>query len=136
MATVRQKLAASKMVENGGNMGQAMLAAGYSEAMAKNPYKLTQSKGWQEMVNEIIPDYLVLQKLAENMYAESITASNQAIHIILKIKGKYAPEKLSFSDPYDDMSDEELNRRLAEIKREKRRNIKLMEDARKNKTKL
>ncbi len=35
MATYRQKLAAQKLVENGGNIGKAMSAAGYSPATAK-----------------------------------------------------------------------------------------------------
>lgn len=56
MATIKQKLVASKIVENGGNMGQAMVAAGYSPATAKTPKKLTQSKGWTELMKEFLPD--------------------------------------------------------------------------------
>lgn len=56
MATIKQKLTASKLVENGGNVGKAMLEAGYSEAMAKNPQKLTRSKGWQELIDKFISE--------------------------------------------------------------------------------
>lgn len=35
MPTLKQKLVASKLVENGGNMGRAMVSAGYSKATAK-----------------------------------------------------------------------------------------------------
>lgn len=56
MATIKQKLVASKLVDNGGNVGKAMLVAGYSEAMAKNPQKLTRSKGWQELIDKFISE--------------------------------------------------------------------------------
>ena len=56
MATIKQKLVASKIVENGGNMGQAMVAAGYSPATAKTPQKLTSSKGWAGLIKEFLPD--------------------------------------------------------------------------------
>lgn len=54
--TTKQKLAASKLVENGGNIGGAMVAAGYSPATAKTPKKLTKSKGWSELMKEVLPD--------------------------------------------------------------------------------
>lgn len=41
------------MVENGGldkPLGQTMLEAGYSQAMASNPQKLTESKGFRELL--------------------------------------------------------------------------------------
>ena len=45
MATFRQKLVASKMVDYGGkiSMRRAMREAGYSEAMAKNLQKLKKT---------------------------------------------------------------------------------------------
>ncbi|MDO8487563.1 MAG: hypothetical protein Q7S45_04665 [Candidatus Curtissbacteria bacterium] len=51
MATFKQKLAASKLVENGGNIGEAMKSAGYSKNTAKTPQKLTESKGWRELMD-------------------------------------------------------------------------------------
>ena len=42
------------MVDFGGNMHKSMLAAGYSEAMANNPQKLTRSRGWQELIDKFI----------------------------------------------------------------------------------
>jgi hypothetical protein len=59
--TIRQKLVATKMVENGGNVGKAMLEAGYSKAMAKNPQKLTRSKGWLEATEGLISDEKLLK---------------------------------------------------------------------------
>lgn len=54
--TTKQKIAASKLVENGGNIGGAMMAAGYSPTTAKTPKKLTKSKGWSELMKEVLPD--------------------------------------------------------------------------------
>ena len=44
MATIRQKKALAKIVENGGNVSKAMVEAGYSPMTAKTPQKLTESK--------------------------------------------------------------------------------------------
>lgn len=62
MPTLKQKLVASKLVENGGNMGRAMVSAGYSKATAKTPQKLTERKGWKELMNKYLPDEELLQK--------------------------------------------------------------------------
>jgi hypothetical protein len=70
--THRQKLAASKMVENGGNMGKAMLEAGYSKAMAKNPYKLTRSKGWAEFVKGMLSEEEILKKHKTLLHSEKM----------------------------------------------------------------
>ena len=56
MSTYKQKMVASKLVENGGNIGKAMIDAGYSPATAKTPQKLTESKGWQELMKNYFPD--------------------------------------------------------------------------------
>lgn len=57
MPTYKQKIVASKLVENGGNIGKAMVAAGYSPATAKTPQKLTDSQGWQELMKDRSPVY-------------------------------------------------------------------------------
>ena len=49
MATEKQIKAISNMVENGGIASRAMVDAGYSEATAKTPQKLTESKGFKEL---------------------------------------------------------------------------------------
>ncbi|HUD20886.1 MAG TPA: hypothetical protein VMQ44_02360 [Candidatus Saccharimonadales bacterium] len=52
MATYKQKLVASKIVENRGNISKSMLEAGYSPNTARNPKNLTNSCGWKELVND------------------------------------------------------------------------------------
>lgn len=66
MATYKQKLAAQKLVENGGNIGKAMVEAGYSKATAKTPKKLTESLGWKELMKQqSIPDEELLKRHRE-----------------------------------------------------------------------
>ena len=65
MATTKQKKAFDKMVENGGNVSPAMIEAGYSENTAHTPQKLTESKGWKELMETYLPDELLGQKHRE-----------------------------------------------------------------------
>ena len=56
MATIRQKMAAKKVLENNGVVSTAMLSAGYSPNTAKNPQMLTNSKGWAELMDSMLSD--------------------------------------------------------------------------------
>ncbi len=111
MATIRQKNAAKKVVEMGGNVSKAMEAAGYSPKTAKTPKKLTKSKGWEELMKEYLPDKLLAEKHKElltipkrvrkfvkgELESEYEELDSQAISKGLdmgyKLKGKYAAEK-------------------------------------------
>ncbi|MFM9793314.1 hypothetical protein [Streptomyces turgidiscabies] len=62
MATPRQEKAAQAFVEDGGKSASAaMRKAGFSDAYAKNPKKLTSTPTWEELLNKYLPD----KKLAE-----------------------------------------------------------------------
>ncbi|MFA6171982.1 MAG: hypothetical protein WCW77_00570 [Patescibacteria group bacterium] len=52
MATIKQKKVFQKMVENGGSIRKAAKEVGYSDAMANNPQKITESTGFKELMNE------------------------------------------------------------------------------------
>ena len=68
MATRKQKLAVDKLVENGGNVSKAMEAAGYSKATAKTPQKLTESKGFMEILDEYgLTENLIVSSLVEDI---------------------------------------------------------------------
>ena len=54
--TGKQKRAFKEIVDNGRNKGEAMKIAGYSENTAKAPTKMTESKGWQELMDKYLPD--------------------------------------------------------------------------------
>ena len=78
MATLKQKAAFDKVVENGGNVSRAMMDVKYSPATAKTPQKLTASKGWKELCEEhgLTEDFLVdalvadIRKKPKNRKAE------------------------------------------------------------------
>lgn len=68
MATEKQIKAVSNMVENGGIASRAMVDAGYSEATAKTPQKLTESKGFKELCEEYgLTDGLIIESLVEDI---------------------------------------------------------------------
>lgn len=69
MATIKQEKALDELVGNGGNITKAMLAAGYSPATANTPQKLTESKGWQELLSEYLPDLLLNERHREGLDA-------------------------------------------------------------------
>lgn len=72
MSTIKQKLAASKLVENGGNMGKAMVSAGYSPMTAKTPQKLTESRGWKELMDKYLPDEELLRAHKQGLKATTL----------------------------------------------------------------
>lgn len=55
MATPKQKLAAKKVLE-GMPISKAMGEVGYASSTANATGKLTNSKGWQELMDKYIPD--------------------------------------------------------------------------------
>ena len=52
MATLKQKKALAKIIENRGNVSKAMREVGYRPATAVNPKNLTDSDGFQELCND------------------------------------------------------------------------------------
>jgi hypothetical protein len=69
MATLKQKRVVQKIIENHGNLGKAMIEAGYEENTAKNPKRnLTESKGFKELCDEHgLTDDLILDSLVEDI---------------------------------------------------------------------
>lgn len=60
------------MVENGGVVSTAMIEAGYSPATAKTPQKLTNSKAWQQLMAEYLPDDTIAEKHKELLHATTL----------------------------------------------------------------
>lgn len=57
MATERQEKAAQLFIENGGkSVSAAMREAGYTDASATNPSKLTKSNAWDDLMEKYLPD--------------------------------------------------------------------------------
>ncbi len=87
MATEKQKKAVDNMVENGGNVSKAMRDAGYTGATAKNPKKLTESGGFKELMEDYLPDDMLLNALSDDI--ESKKANRKAeLELAFKLKGK------------------------------------------------
>jgi len=72
MATFKQKLVASKVVDNR-TIEQAMVEAGYSPKTAST--NLTQSKGWQELMDKYLPDEKIMQKVDEGLEATKVISA-------------------------------------------------------------
>ncbi len=139
MSTYKQKLAASKLVENGGNIGKAMIDAGYSPKTAKTPQKLTNSMGFRLVLDKLIPDIELLKKHKELLYANKISSFDfgkgreayvkpdyririKALDMYYKIKGYYRHDANPVvNDPYANMSDEELINKAKELEKKIKR---------------
>jgi hypothetical protein len=72
MASVKQKKA-FKQVLSGTKITKAMVSAGYSVSTSRSTGKLTNSKGWQELMEQHLPDSLLAKKHKEGLNATSKT---------------------------------------------------------------
>lgn len=73
--TFKQKLAAKKITETHGNISKAMLLAGYSPETASKPSNLTESKGWNELMDKYLPDADILRVHKEALSANKILSA-------------------------------------------------------------
>lgn len=94
MATMRQKKAFQKVLENRGNLGRAMIEAGYTCSTSRNPKNLTNSKSWHELVNQYLPDSKLMDihsKLLDKIDDTGQVHSDviRGLDLAYKIKGKY-----------------------------------------------
>lgn len=102
--TLKQKLVAKKILENPGlPISTAMKQVGYSENTATNPKDLTESKGWQELMDKYLPDPDVIQTHKEGLKANKIITSHtepdyeypdhairlRAVELAYRVKNKF-----------------------------------------------
>lgn len=110
MPSLKQKETFKNTLENGGIVSRAAKGI-YSDSMAKNPQKITNTKGWEELLEQNIPDKLLAEKHRELLNAEIKTrqtlkgelvweeekmdsnAVSKGLDMGYKLKGRYAPEK-------------------------------------------
>lgn len=97
MATLRQKKAFSKVLENGGIVSRAMSESGYSPATAKNPDKLTDSLGWAELMDTYIPDSMLAKVHLDGLMATHEGEADYGVRFkymdsAYKLKGRYPKE--------------------------------------------
>src|SRR3990167_1871827 len=111
MATIKQKQAFEKVVK-GSSLTNAMKEVGYSESTAKRTNKLTNTDGWQELLQKHIPDNKLSKVLDEGLEAgKKVFKNNNAtkqveevgyepdyavrhkyLETALELKGKYPKE--------------------------------------------
>lgn len=117
MATPRQKKAFKLHLEKGGPVGPVLREAGYSEAMVHNPGKVSKTKGWQELMDEYLPDEYLMQRHHFLLENENTNAQAKALDMAYKLKGNYAPEKkdVLIEAKNKDISDEELDAMADEV---------------------
>lgn len=117
MATLKQRKAVDRLVENHGNVSKSMREAGYEDVTAKNPKNLTESKGFAEICNELgLTDELILQALVEDIIGKRKNRV-QELSLAAKIKGLITNKQDITSNgesinPYSVLTAEEL-RKLA-----------------------
>lgn len=107
MATMKQKRAAKIKLENPGlSMRQVLKQANFSKAVQDHPKDVTDSKGWNELMEEFLPDKHLTYKHREfldspriistyqrgeitNVVEETSPQAVKALDIAYKIKNKY-----------------------------------------------
>ena len=104
----RIRRVAKKVLEGAGkvSVSKAMREEGFTEAMAKNPQKLTATKTFKEILAEYVPETKIAEVIKEQLEATDVrfageqrieTPDNQArlkaVDIALKVTGGYAAEK-------------------------------------------
>src|SRR3990167_5508000 len=78
MATIKQKRAAKKILENPSlPISRVMREVGYKENTAVDPGNLTRSKGWEELMEKNLPD-----KLLAKVHLEGLKATEKKPHLI------------------------------------------------------
>jgi hypothetical protein len=88
MATQKQKKAFDKTLENGGNVTKAMREAKYKETTINNPKNLTESKGFEELMDEAgLTDEFLNNCLYDDIKAKKYNRKSE-LELAFKVKGK------------------------------------------------
>lgn len=117
MATNKQKALAKEILRNPTQtMGQAMQKAGYDEVT--RPVEVTSSKGWQKLVDTMLPDEKLLLRHYEGLDATKIHSSHtepdrevpdyavraKYVELGYKVKGRFAETQVNILNQGGDMS--------------------------------
>ena len=102
----RHKKVLKNLTENGGNMRNAILDAGYSQEIADNPQKITESKTWNEVVEEELGDGELMEK------HKQLLNSSRIDHMVFGLGPKKNEDK---KEGEDVLSDVEIIEMLAEV---------------------
>jgi hypothetical protein len=140
MATRKQQIALQKISENIGNsptktLGTILAEAGYSESVCKTPTRVTQSKGWRELLDQYFPDNELLLVHRRMLYKQEVFVHNgkviptgqphsdvkYALDLLYKMKNYYKDTKaITIENEYSKMSDDELLAKIDEYRKSDR----------------
>lgn len=106
-ATAKQKALVKEIIESGGkeSKSQMMIKAGYSEISAKNPQKVFNSNQFRELLNYMIDDTVLLNKVNEIAIGEDKRSALNAIEMLFKLKDRFPAGKLKLNDYSDEIGD-------------------------------
>jgi len=112
MATLKQKTAFNKMLENVRNqnpkpMGQILVESGYKK-IANQPSRIIDSNGFQELL-ATINDKAILDRFYEILVDEDKRASIQAGVELLKLKDRYPAQKTKIQGLFANIDIDEKN---------------------------
>lgn len=79
------------------NLSKAMRKVGYKKSTWQKTGNLTNSKGWNELL-ESIDDSALLAKVREIALAEDKSSSLKAIDMLMKLKDRYPAGKLKVTE--------------------------------------
>ena len=69
----------------------AMIAEGYSLTTAGNPYLVTRTKSWKELLDEYLPQEKLARKHDQLLNSEKDETAIKALDLAYKVRGDYAP---------------------------------------------
>jgi len=93
MATTKQKRAIERIVENGGNVSRAMMDVGYTPATARTPQKLTESKGYLELMDELgLTENFLVKALKEDIELKPQNRKPE-LELAVKMRGMITDKK-------------------------------------------
>lgn len=105
------------------SVGQAMREAGYPLSTSRNPQQLTRSQGWQEMLEEFLPNERhrdLLLKIIEDYEKEDKIKDKRSylglLDHIAKLKGRYPDNKVSVKYQQYEKDLEEITDEIEENK--------------------
>jgi hypothetical protein len=110
--TTKQKETFKKVIFEGKSVSRAMIECGYSAKTAKNPSHVTRSKNWNELMNQYLPDTLLMKRHKQLINAKvkvrifrngkletkkeymDYKAMKAGLDMAYKLNGKYRPIKV------------------------------------------
>jgi len=92
--TEKQKRYIKNKLENGGNKYKAAKDSDYSDAIAKNPSKIENTKGYKELLEIYFPNEFLFEQHKKNIVQDKDKgAKNTALNSAYKLKDLYPKEQ-------------------------------------------